>query len=298
MPLSTPLLAAAAAIGAAWLLERAADAPSLTSIAPTRAAGMDTALQSAASRALPCGVARLSDVRTLFGAPIRTLPGGAGEDFIREFLIQRSSLTRALGDIGIPGITDRPKLSARCAELWLELWLDAFEVANHASPKAFAVSKRPTVRQTGLFGIEVTFDPVDWRSFDVDEPTALGRAVDAARTLRAFATAETVVGLGDLRPWIRARSVTEALLDLARELDAVGFQFDVGAEAIEALRRDLHPIRFVEKAADVVVAPVEVALEKAVGPTLGAIVGTLVVSLAPLLVIGGAAYLIAKRGGL
>jgi hypothetical protein len=297
---STALLAAAGAVAGAWLLERWADAPSATGIPATREEGGVDALNAAAARALPCGVQRLSGVETIWGTLIRTLQGGAGEDFIREFVIQRSSLTRALGDIGIPGLTDRPRLSARCALAWLELWLDAWQVANRANPRAFALDHGRIVFGGPLAPTTIAFDRApEWRSAgSVSNPSSLGRAFEALRALRAHAAIETAGPLADVRPWIRAREVTEALLDFARELDSVAYSHDTSSEALDALRRDLHPMRFVEKAASVVVTPVEVALDKVVGPTVTAVVGTAVVSLAPILVIGGVVYMLVRKGAL
>lgn len=303
MSASTPYVAAGVAIGATFLLERISEAPSTSSLPATRVPGFDSTLNLAAARALPCGTTRLSSVTTLTGAEIRRLPSGAGEDFVREFLIQRSSLTRALGDIGIPGLTNRPKLSARCAVEWCALWLDAFQSANGANPRAFALESHLI---TGTNQI----DPIgDWRSFQFGrsaanvfggplKTTSLGRAFEELRALHAHAAIETAGPLADVRPWIRARNVTEGIQDFARELDSVAFTHDVGSEALAALRHDLHPIRVVEKAADLIVKPVELALDKVIGPSLAALVGTLLVSLAPLLVVGGVVYVVAKRGGI
>jgi hypothetical protein len=96
--------------------------------------------------------------------------------------------------------------------------------------------------------------------------------------------------------WVGARRTTETIFAFAGQLDTVGFQHpSVKAEAVAQLKRDLHPARFAEKAVDVVVTPVEFAIEKVVGPTLAATLGALATSLLPWLVVGGAVYYLARR---
>jgi hypothetical protein len=297
---SAPYIAGAGAVLATWLLERVSESKSPSSTLPAaRAPGLDAGLEAAARPVLACSVARLSTVRTIWGAPIRTLPSGAGEDFVREFVIQRSTLTRALGDLAIAGVTNRPKLSPPCAEQWLELWLDAFQVCNHRAPSVFA-----TVGSWGAgwwplgadAGDPTAVSAIDWRSeVPVGGRSELGRAVDRCRALYSEARALAPLPGINAVLWLRSRQVTEAIHDLAIALDRVGFVHDVAGDALASLRRDLHPVRFLEKAADVVVAPIEVVLDTVAGPTLAAIAGTLIVTLAPWAAIGAAAYFVARR---
>lgn len=302
MASSTPYIAAAGAIAATWLLEQVGTGGGAlaTLIPAARPVGTDRGLEAAARSDLACGVRRLSDVTTLTGARIRTSgPLGAGEDFIREFLIQRSSLTRALGDLGIPGLTNRPRLTAACSSEWLALWLDAFAVANGANPKAFAIDHgRPST--AGPFLTRV-YDPIgDWRSAaPIGDPSPLGRLVTRARGLYTEARiVEAVPFVGEL-PWIRARQVTELLQDLAAMLDwAAGVAAangQISGEALATLRRDLHPVRVVEKVVDVAVGAAELALDKVVGPVAAATVGALAMTLLPWLVVGGATYFLVRR---
>jgi hypothetical protein len=301
---AAPFIAAGGAIIGTWLLERLGEAsPSSSSsstIAATRTEGLDAGLQAAARSVLACGTARLSNVRTIFGAPIRTLPSGAGEDFVREFVIQRSSLTRALGDLAIPGVTNRPRLSPPCAQQWLELWLDAFEACNRRDPDRFGTDSGT---QIGWWPFDADpsnpfgKSPVDWRTErGQGKRTELGRAVDRCRGLYEEARALAPLPGIESVTWLRARKVTEAIQDMAIALDRVGFKHDVAGEALAALRRDLHPIRVIEKAVDVAVTPIELALDHVVGPTLATVVGALAMTLGPWLVVGGAVYLIVRRG--
>jgi len=141
MSASTPYLAAGGAILATWAIDHWDDFfPSTPSVA--RRPAMTSALERVAALSLPCEIDRLDRVTTLTGAPIRQLPSGAGEDFLREAHIQTASLVAALGNLA-PGFA-RPKLTARCAMQWVARWLDAWQTANQGDPQAFHVEDKPT----------------------------------------------------------------------------------------------------------------------------------------------------------
>lgn len=300
---ATPYVAAAGAIAATWLIEQLGQGGGgLANLIPAqeRPQGMETGLNAAAREVLACGVRRLSSVVTLTGAEIRRLPSGAGEDFVREYFIQRVTLNRALGDLAIPGITNRPKLTAACAEQWLELWLDAFETANARNPAAFALDKGRIVGG-GLQPVRLEHAPIgDWQSAAPQgDRTHLGKVFERVRGLYVEAKLVATVPIAGSLVWIKARQVTEALEDFAGALDHSAFSFAVTghvmAEALATLRRDLHPVRFVEKAADVVVAPIELTLEKFVGPVLAATLGAIGMTLLPWAVVAGATYYLVRR---
>lgn len=324
---AAPYIAAAGAIGGTWLIDNWGELGA--GPAAPRQSGMNTALEASATH-MPCGLPRLSSVTTLTGAQIRQLPSGAGEDFIRELAIQRASITNKLGTL-VPGL-ERPKLTARCAQEWIGIWLDAWQVANAANPKAFAIARPPPPpdspswwQLTGPWSIVTAplylgdalkqWNPPPagpWHSTPAPSPaSSLGRAWQHLRELHAEAAAANLVtGTVDFlaglfgadtdtgeRVWVGARKTTDALMMFAQEMDAAGFNLDTDS-ALAQLRRDLHPLRFVEKAVDVVVTPIELATQHVVGPVLSATVGALATTLLPWIVVGGAVYILARRAGL
>jgi hypothetical protein len=297
-----PYVAAAGAVFATWLLEHTGGASSILEsvIPPGRAAGYDNGLTAAAREELACGVRRLSSVRTWYGAAIRTLPSGAGEDFVREFWIQRANLNAARGELGIPGLTNRPRLTAECAAQWIELWLDAWQVCNAANPRAFALD-HGRFELRGPLGSPIHFDPAgSWRTAEPrSAPSHLGKVIARARGLHTEARIVSAVPFVGELVWIKARQVTETLLDLAGALDwCSGIDVANGqivAEAAATLRRELHPVRYVEKATGVVVGAAELALTKVAGPVLSATVGAIAMTLIPWLVVGGVTYYLVRR---
>jgi hypothetical protein len=296
---TSPYLVVGGAVVATWLLERGLDGstgPASSAIPFTREAGLDQGLATAAA-GRPCGIERLGSTKTLTGAEIMRLPSGSGADFIREYCIERICLTKALGDIAIPGLTNRPKLSARCAAAWCEQWLDAWQVANRTNPRAFALD-HGRIAGGVLAPLTLAFDPAPaWRSIDsVDNPSDIGKAFMRVLKLHSFATIDATTPLADVRPWIQARETAEALMDFARELDGGGFSHDTGWEALADLKHDLSPTRVLEKAAGAAAAPLEIALRDLVGPVLAAAVGVIVSAALPLLVVGGVVYYVTKRG--
>ncbi len=319
---AAPYAAAAGAIVAAEAIEYLNRPKSGSDIAATREAGTVPGIEAAARQELPCKVKRIDGAKTWYGATIRTLGSGAGEDWLRELHIQRASLCEALGDLGIGKLTLRPKLNAHCARQWLELWLDAWEVAARKSPKAYAAYdiSRGTASQHGT----CSGSPSSWRELDAkgdsfpasfDDamhmglgapaggwrcmPTDLGKVLLRVIKLRAAAAyyaqvADIVDAAGE--PWILARQAYEALDDLALELDRVSVSYgDAEAEALATLRQDLHPVKFLHKAANWAMVPVEVALNDVIGPALSLFASTVVVGLLPYVVIGGAIYLVVRR---
>lgn len=331
---SAPYIAAGGAIAATYVLEHwDALFPSVGAAAPPRSAAMSTALDRFGSVDLPCAAPRLAVVTSVTGAPIMRLPSGAGADFLREALIQRASLVQAFGSL--TPVLEWPRMSARCAQEWIERWLDGWQVANASNPNAFRVeqaltSAPDTSSVFGFIGSSIgqiltpwvdrgplpghdTYDRVGpWRSApSPPRPSSLGRIWDRLRSLHAEATAAAAFGdvtgaLGGLfggdvaavgqQAWVGARRVTQAIVDFAGQLDVVGYVYpDTKAAAIAELKRDLHPTRFVERAVDVVLTPIEGAIELVVGPAISATLGALTMSLLPWLVVGGAVYLIARR---
>jgi hypothetical protein len=331
---SAPYIAAGGAIGATYLLEHWHELfPSTSATAPPRSAAMSSALDRFASVELPCAAPRLPVVTSVTGAPIMRLPSGAGADFLREALIQRGSLVQAFGSL-TPAF-EWPRLTARCAQEWIERWLDAWQVANASNPNAFRIEQvltsapdtsgvfsflgssigqilTPWVDRGPLPGHDTYARIGPWRSAPSPARfSSLGKIWDRLRALHVEATAAAAFGditgvfgglfgsdvaaVGD-QVWVGARRVTQAIVDFAGQLDVVGFVYpDAKAEAIAELKRDLHPTRVVERAVDIVLTPIEGAIEHVVGPAISATLGALASSLLPWLVVGGAVYLIARR---
>ena len=326
MALSAPYAAAIGAVGAAALVEYLNQSPPEGAIPATMEKGTRPGLEAAAAASLPCAP-RLEVTTTLTGAPIQTLDGSkAGADWLREFFIQRQSLTRALGDLGIAGLTNRPKLTAGCSRRWLENWLEAWEAAAARSPEAYAIYD-----QGGDAGSRLACpgSPRHWRGIALDRrwaadaggfalpdawldstgiiPTAcriteLGRAFRRVLMLHALAVAgEAIEGVlelvGAAPPWIYARQVAEALQDFARELDEVAVNHgDARAEGwAEFVRTVSTPSNYLHAVADGGMAQLELAMKGVVGPALSLFLSTVVVAVLPYVVIGGAIYLVVKR---
>jgi hypothetical protein len=333
MPDFSPYITAAGAVGAAWLVDHW-DELKPSSPGPPRTAAMDSALERFVTIELPCNAPRLASVASVTGAPIRQLPSGAGQDFVREFLIQRGSLVDAFGSF-VPGL-EWPRMPAHCAQQWIERWLDAWQAANTSNPRAFRVEQKVTSAPDtssvprflwssvkDVLGIgDDTHAPLpghdsyervgSWRTAATPARlSALGRAWSHLRQLHSEASAAAGLGavadvFGGLfgsgvseagqQVWVGARRVTQALYEFAGQMDVVGFHHpDARSEAVAQLKKDLHPVRFVEKAVDVAVAPVELAAQHVVGPVLSATLGALASSLLPWLAVGGAVYLLVKR---
>jgi hypothetical protein len=331
VPDLSPYVAAGGAVLGSWLIDHWGELMPGTP-APPRTPAMETALDRFVTIDLPCNASRLATVESVTGAPIRQLPSGAGEDFVREYLIQRGSLVAAFGTF-VPGL-EWPKMPAQCAKEWIERWLDAWQSANTSNPQAFHVEQKATSApdtssvwrfltssvgeiltpwNTESLPGHVTYDRVGpWRSVATPARlSSLGRAWQRLRDLHTEATSAAALGsiadvFGGLfgsevaaagqQVWVGARRVTQALYDFAGQMDAVGFSYpDARAQAVAQLKKDLHPVRFVEKAVDVVVGPVELAAQHVVGPVLSATLGALASSLLPWIVVGGAAYLLVRK---
>lgn len=318
------LAVAGAALAGAWLLERLNESKPSTDIQPTRNAAMDPTLGELA-RVMPCDLERFANLKTLTGAEVRKLPSGAGEDFLREFFIQRMSLVKSQGDLALFGgqgtdgilgalLPGRPALSALCAKQWLEMWLNAWQAAARASG-AYAVAERVTIGGGRSPYGNAACSTTDWRAAwsmpttltgstfgatDSCRMTSLGKAWLRLRELHLAAEAATAPAIPEsvqtAKPWILARHTSEALQDFAREMDNASFSHgDAYAEALDTLRKDLAPVNFLRKAADWAVTPAEVALDNVVGPALSSFLGTVVVAVLPYAALGAAIYVVAKR---
>lgn len=282
---------AAAAALAVYAIDQATQPKARPSsdIPPEKAAGFGAGLKYLAEH-MPCGVAR---------------PGGPQADFLREFFHQRTLLTVQFGDLGIAGLTARPNISARCAESWIAAWLDAWQAARAERAGAWRIAKYP-ITGGALAGSAVAQkDPTDWRDpySELVGPAAAGEFTSSTALSDLGKAWKRLIELhnraqwgGDARPWLGAREVCEALQQFARELDDVGFTHgDAEAEAFDQLTKDLHPVRFVEKAADFALAPVEAVLGGLVGPGLALLLSTVVGAVLPYVVVGGAIYLVIRK---
>lgn len=213
-----------------------------------------------------------------------------GGDAFREWIQQRDSLAATHG-----AILSRPKLSAKCAQEWCELWLDAWQAAHTADPVAFGV------RRDFEAPLGQSLEPWDWRTmpllFTATNLTPVGTAFHTLLVYRN-AAARAANEVDGVSVWYRqaygatrtmALRLDSATITGGPDLSAGAFFSDVG-ENTKNLLGDAA-----KATGDGLAWSIESVVAPIFGAGVGAVLGVLGSAIAPYLAVGGVAYL-AYRG--
>lgn len=296
--------AAAVAIGAALLFEfNRQKKPAL--ISKAQQTGEHKTALGAFPATLPCNVQRRpGEVRTAGGK-------GVGEDCIREFAIQKASYVAQFGSVlGTPPITNR--CAFQLANLWLDVWAKARkqELGEGKKTTEWRWAVLPMPEGLNIFPLDVAQTLflnqacLDHGSIDRDEvndlkfrtatnlSASLGRAWCELVDVRNSARAQSII-LPD-RNFDEVSRFWNALKAFATRLDGAGIALpSASSEAFDEIPKYVADSAqsFGEKFGNIVSGTVRVVLAPVIGATAGAAAGIAVSELAPLLLVGGAAFL-------